>query len=618
MISGDSSGGGASSLGGGEGRGVELARGLRGVAEAAGLGVPELVEGEARILYLALPADELCWKVAGFLGRSDGSEGLFLFGDDVVTVDAKTGGMEVMKAVVFRSWLVDERKVMPVVRWVKDSGEPVKGGLTKDQAELILNSKILRRRLPVITAVHKVRMPWLDGEDGVPFAERKIRLLPRGYDAATGVFTAGTLDFDEAMDLHEAANYLFNLFHTFSWRSENRDFAIHLAALVTMFGRGMYAGKAPMFVYNANIQESGKTTLAWYVSWLVHGSMATKPLLMDQEAKLEQTLYSMALAGTPYTIFDNVDWGNTPVKSALLDEWISNSEYDLRKLGGNVMVQARLRAVTMMTGNNLKLSTDLQRRSLMADLWNPLAGAERVLPDDAVLIDSRFYADERNRAAGLAAVWALVRGWDEAGRPVRPGKELGSFNDWSRTMASVVWFAGKECGGRVWDCLAEGENMEIGDKDSREYRLLAELAVEEYGPGEDGVMRERFEITVAQFAGVARRKAVATFALWPEVDVEGVMSTAERKDGWKYVAATGVPSRAGFLEDEEGTVDEVARMRSAAEWLNPKTRSSFGKALDGKLNDRFFRGPDGVYYHVKKLERQSPARYAITRSKSKA
>lgn len=613
MIQGDSSGGAA----GGLAVAGEVGRGLRELTERAGLPVPEGVAMLARELFLGLPADELCWKVANFLGKADGSEGLFLYQDEVVTVDAVTGMMKGMKKVCFRSWLVDQRRVVPVVRWHKETGAPLKGSLTNDQAELILNSEILRSRLPVIRAVHKVRMPWLDGEAGAPFAERPIRLLPRGYDAATGVFTAGTLDFVEDMDFHEAANYLFGLFHTFSWREENRDFAIHLAAIVTMFCRGMYEGKAPMFVYNANIQESGKTTLAWYVSWLVHGSRATKPLLQEQEAKLEQTLYSMAMAGTPYTIFDNVDWGNTPVKTALLDEWISNDEYDLRKLGGNAMAQPKLRAVTMMTGNNVKLSADLQRRSLMADLWNPLAGADRLLPEDAVLIDSRFFSDERNRSKGLAAVWALVKAWDAAGRPLRPGKELGSFNDWSRVIPSVVFHAGKEAAGRVWDCMAEGKNLEIGDSKSREYRALAESVIGEFGPDEEtGKMRERFEVKVTQIAGVARRKCVATMALWPHVDVESVMSTeGDKRDGWKFEGQ--VAGGGGFME-EAGDVDEVSRMRSASEWLNPKTRSSFGKALDGNLNDRFFLGPDGFYYHVLKLVGRSPATYAVERRKAKA
>jgi hypothetical protein len=586
-------------------RGVStLAEGLRDVARSAGIPEPEAVAGEARMIYLGLAPDELAAKVADILGNPDGSEELYLYQDEIVTVEAESGKLKPMKSAAFRTWLPEARSVMPVKSWTKE-GEPIKGGLTKDQAEIVLNSDILRRRLPEISAVHHVRMPWLDEEkDERGF--RRLRLLKRGYDESTGIFTAGSLDFEEDMEFFDAVSYFFDLFKTFAWRNEARDFAIHLAALVTMFGRGLYEAKAPMFVYNANIQESGKTTLAWYVTWLVHGSKATKPLLQDQETKLQETLNSMALNGSAYTIFDNVNWGSKPVTTVLLDQWISNDEWDFRRLNTNSMVAPKLTGVTLMTGNALKLSTDLDRRSLMLDLWNPVAGADRVLPPGATLIDGHFFADSQNRQKGLKALWAIIREWDKAGRPKKEGKLLGTFESWAACVPSIVWHAGKECGGHSWDCMAKSSNEEIGDKDAREYRSLAEMALAEFGRSEDGVtMQTTFEITVQQFAGVARRNSVATFALWPESDVDAVLTTEGKKDGWKYEA----PKTDEFPPPD----DETLRIRSASEWLTPKTRSSFGKALDTRLNDLFFTGPDGYPYHVKKRVRMSPARYAVSR-----
>lgn len=587
---------------GGLTRAEQLAEGLRNVAASAGLPPPEVVEGRARQVYLNLPPDELCYKIADMLGMPDGSERLFLYQGDVVTVDDETGELRPMKATKLRTWLVDDRKIMPVKSYEKQTGQPIKGGLTKDQAELLLSSEILLRKLPEITAVHRVRLPVLGkrAADGL----RPMRLLPRGFDQETGIYTACTMPYAQDMDFDEAVNYLYNLFRTFAWRNESRDMAIHLAALLTMFCRGLYEGKSPMFVYNANIQESGKTTLAWYVAWLIHGSKATKPLLQDQEARLQETFNSMALNGATYTIFDNVDWGNSPIQTELLDQWISNDEWDFRRLNTNTMVAPKLRGVTMMTGNGLRLSKDLDRRSLMVDLWNPLSGEERELPKGTIYLDGEFFKESANRARGLAAVWAIVREWDKAGRPMKAGRVLGTFESWSRTIPSVVSFAGDQAGGRVWDCMLASTNDDIGDKDSREYRRLAEMALAEFGRDAEGNMQEAFEITVQQFAGVARRHSVATFALWPEIDVEGVMTTEGKKDGWRYEP----PDTEEFPPPDNDTL----RIRSASEWLTPKTRSSFGKALDGKLNDRYFTGPDGHRYHVKKRPRVSPARYAVS------
>lgn len=563
------------------------------------------------MLYLGLPPDELCAKVADILGDPSGAEGLFVFNGDLVTVEPRTGVVTPMKSATFRTWLPGARNVMPVVKWEKETGLPIKGGLRKDDADVILNSEILRSRLPVLTGVHKVRMPVQDGqvdERGL----RPWRLLRRGYDESTGIFTAASLDYDEDMPFDDAVNYFYRLFHTFSWRNENRDFAIHLATLVTMFCPGLYAGRPPATIYNANIQSSGKTNLAWYVTWLVHGSRETKPLPEEQEARLIETLNSVALMGDPYVLFDNVDWGSKPVRSQFLDQWISGEEWSFRKLNTNTTVAPQLRAVTLMTGNTMRVSPDIQRRALMVDLWNPQSATERVLPPDAVLFDGDFFRSEQRRKEGLAALWSIVKAWDQAGRPMKDGKQLATFESWSRVVPQIVWHAGQAAGGRAWDCLAPSSNEEIGDKDTREYKLLAEMAIAEFGRDGNGDMQEAFEVTVQQFAGVARRNAVAVGALWPEQDVAAVMTTEGKKDGWKFEP----PATDDFPPQEGG--DEVARMRSASEWMTPKTRSSFGKALDGRMNDRYFSGPDGQLYHLRKLPRVSPARYAVARVKTKA
>ena len=336
------------------------------------------------------------------------------------------------------------------------------------------------------------------------------------------------------------------------------------------------------------------------------------PLPEDQEAKLIETLNSLAIVGVPYVLFDNVDWGSKPVRSQYLDQWISGEEWSFRKLHTNAMAAPQLRAVTLMTGNTLRVSPDIQRRALMTDLWNPQSAAERVLPPDAVLFDGDFFRSEARRKEGLAALWSIVKEWDQAGRPLKDGKLLATFESWSRVVPQIVWHAGQAAGSKAWDCLAASSNEDIGDKDTREYKLLAEMAIAEFGRDPMGEMMETFEITVQQFAGVARRNAVAVGALWPEQDVAAVMTTEGKKDGWKFEP----PASDEFPPRDAG--DEVARMRSASEWMTPKTRSSFGKALDGRMNDRYFAGPDGHHYHLRKLPRVSPARYAVARVRPKA
>jgi len=605
----------------------EMAAKLGSMFDTAGVTRPDESAQIAPVLNLKLPPDDLAREVANLLASKDGRWGLFRWQRDIVTVDEQEGAREVMKPKRFRTWLPTFRGVFPVERWQKteekdaagrDVLKAVKGGLTKDQAETMLESDVLRLSLPELRGVNPIKMPVLDAEADERGLSR-LRLLQPGFDAVSGIYTCrGGVSYAEDMPFDEAVSYLWNLFRWFGWRDAERDFSIHLGAMVTLFGRGIYQGKAPMFFYNANIQESGKTTLASYVTWLVHGTMRTRPLLPDAEDKLQELLNTAALRGNPYVFFDNVKWPGQ-VESVLLDEWLTNAEKEFRKLGGNDEGQAQLRAMTLGTGNNVTLSADLQRRTLLADLLNRTSGRDRELPDSVETIDAKFFANIENRKKGLAAVWALIREWDADGRPKWPFKELGSFNQWSLVVPAIVLHAGRKGAEQEWNCLLETQNENIGDKETSEVRKLVTFALDEFGKKVDGSMLDVFEITVAQFAGVARRHAVATHKLWPEKDVESVMQTEGKAGGWKFI----VPVSNEPIEDLEdfdrpsgmSSDDQVKRERSASEWLSPKTRSSFGNELKTRLHELDFKSSSGQLYRLTHLAGVSPARYSIEKVK---
>lgn len=602
-----------------------MASKLAPMYDAAGVTQPDEAARIVPIVNLKLPPDDLAREIAGLLAAKDGRWGLYRWQKEICTVDEMTGTRELMKAKAFRTWLPGRRGVYPVERWVKtEEKDPqgqhvmkaVKGGLTKDQAETLLESYLLRESLPELKGINPIRMPVMDWEKlderGLP----RMRLLKPGFDEASGIYTCrGGVEYREDMPFDDAVSYLWNLFRWFGWRDGQRDFAIHLAAMVTMFCRGIYQGKAPMFFYNANIQESGKTTLASYVTWIVHGTMRTRPLLPDADAKLEEMLNTIALKGNPYVFFDNVNWKGQVVETVLLDEWLTNSEKEFRKLGGNDEGNGNLRAVTIATGNKVELSPDLERRTLIADLLNRMTGKDRELPDSVEIIDSKFFGNVENRRKGLAALWSLVRQWDEDRRPEWPFAEKGSFNQWSLVVPAIVLHAGRKGAEQEWNCLAETTNEDIGDKESGEFKKLAILVLEEFGVDAQGGMRKEFEVSVTQIAGVARRNQVATKKLWPEKDVESVMQTESMKGGWKHItpASNDALDSVDDFDSEPRHSPEInaARERSASEWLSPKTRSSFGKELESRLHELDFKGRDGFVYRFTRMAGARVAGYRI-------
>ena len=211
-------------------------------------------------------------------------------------------------------------------------------------------------------------------------------------------------------------------------------------------------------------------------------------------------------------------------------------------------------------------------------------------------------------------------------------------------VPSIVYHAGKKGANRVWDCMVDSSNEEIGDKESKEFKRLAELALAEFGPDfETKVMRETFEISVAQFAGVARRNAVATRGLFPECEIESVMQTEGKRGGWVYVepkvtdAQAAVLARMAAQRGEEMAVDEVGalgegsdeegmdagqqgtpktREYCASEYMSPTSRSRFGNMCKARFHERYFMGPDGCQYEFAHRSNSTPARYTISRVKA--
>jgi hypothetical protein len=121
-----------------------------------------------------------------------------------------------------------------------------------------------------------------------------------------------------------------------------------------------------------------------------------------------------------------------------------------------------------VTGNGCTVSPDMRRRALFVELFMEAERAEdrnfkRVL-DDAVLLAMRPRI--------LAALSALVREWDAAGRP-KPSRTHTAFPRWAEIVGGIVEFAGYGCP------LETAEISSAADVDGSDMRELVKLLGEE-------------------------------------------------------------------------------------------------------------------------------------------
>ncbi len=116
-----------------------------------------------------------------------------------------------------------------------------------------------------------------------------------------------------------------------------------------------------------------------------------------------------------------------------------------------------------ITGNGATVSPDMRRRALFIELFMEDERAEdrsfqRIL-DDGVLLDLRPRI--------LAALWTLVRDWDQAGRPT-PSRTNSAFPQWSEIIGGIVEHAGYGCP------LETAEITSAADVDGSDMRELVE------------------------------------------------------------------------------------------------------------------------------------------------
>ena len=189
-------------------------------AEAEALGFlprssPALPEIDAGLPIAAL---------AALLGRLVAEKDIFVRGTEIVTVDADTGKVRPMKSTRFCGWIEQYCTIK--------KGSRDRSSFSRETAALILDQDSFLSYLRPLQAVHLVRLP-------VRRADGSIELLQRGYDVASQIFTAETLEYVPDLPWPDAVKFLVDLVREYPWADldegmvlENRNVSVQIMAMV--------------------------------------------------------------------------------------------------------------------------------------------------------------------------------------------------------------------------------------------------------------------------------------------------------------------------------------------------------------------------------------------------
>ena len=416
---------------------------------------PEPIETINGKPALRLPAAD--WTVAQFaeeLGVALAPHGIFNRQGIAFTVSKATQQLEPARPQWLRSWC--EKHVACVRRerdrnghgWIK-----VRHTMSKDQADAVLVSPQFLERLRRIERFHPCRMPVLR-------ASGEIDLLPEGFDAESGTYTAENGGFDLEMPPERAKAIIADLFGEFAFAEDGgRSRAVAVAALLTVFGGGIMpvGSTRPIFLYLGNAEGSGKTTCG-RLAGIPYGAVPVEAAPASEE-EWQKKLLSAVIGGRRILLLDNIKGF---LGSPSLEAYRTASRFTGRILGVSKEFAGEASATVLITGNRLTISPDMRRRSLVVELFIHELRAEdrqfKTLLDDPGIISAR--------PSVLAALWSLVREWGAAGRPPASRSNSG-FPRWSETIGGIVEHGGFGCP------TTPAELDAMGDTDSSDIGRLA-------------------------------------------------------------------------------------------------------------------------------------------------
>lgn len=288
-------------------------------------------------------------------------------------------------------------------------------------------------QLPYLRVLRGVtHTPILRGDTGTGV------LTTPGFDEATGMLYQPDVtvpviqDRIGPLELERAVSTVRGLLADFAFVGPH-DEANYIGMMLTPLMRLVAPPPYKLGAIGAHQRGSGKSMLAEILRVLHGGTLRTWPGSDEELGKQIMSVLSMTTA--PVCQIDNV---RGLVRSAKLEAMLTSLKMTDRVLGSNndtTVVNDRL---WVMTGNNMSLGGDLDRRVVWTVI-NP--GIER--PEDRTdfQIPQLVQHVTAHRGEILGALLTMLVAWDNAGRPMPPAS-ADSFGHWVACVRGILKHAG--------------------------------------------------------------------------------------------------------------------------------------------------------------------------------
>jgi hypothetical protein len=260
-----------------------------------------------------------------------------------------------------------------------------------------------------------------------------------GYDASSRTLYVPSIAFPPIPEHPTRAEALASLarlrepFNEFPWKESASESAF-LSHILAEAAR-LAMDRCPMYVYDAPMAGTGKSTLQEMAARIVHGTEpALRPWVADED-EIRKSLYACLMAGDRSIWFDNVPDG-IKIRSSVLEAFLTSAVWKDRKLGESVTSAISNKTVLVASGNNITPVAALARRCLVIRLD---ANTENLRERVFRIENPRRYIME-HRAQLLVDALTVIKAYLATAGTVQMPVTLPSFESWSKLAREpLIW-----------------------------------------------------------------------------------------------------------------------------------------------------------------------------------
>lgn len=320
--------------------------------------------------------------------------------------------------------------------------------------------------------------PALRGIIGAPVLRPDGTLLQkRGYDPATGLYLAPTVELPQVPDapaakrVTQALDFLLDRFlHDFPWKSP-ADRANYVALLITPIVRRFLRDVlSPFGLITASMPASGKTILTSGPG-LLYGQRVFSWTHNEDELRKTVTGAMETVEGT--IIFDNLEEGAI-INSAVLARLITGDVWSDRRLGSNKVASFPNNRLWLATGNNLSVGGDMASRTVLVQIDPNMPRPEQRSNFALGRLDE-WILESANRATLLGHLLVLVLDWTRAGAPRARVEGMRQFTSWAAGAGGFLEHHG------IKDFLGNADAVREIDEDDATWRAFLATWHRKYG-----------------------------------------------------------------------------------------------------------------------------------------